>query len=364
MSQHLTIALDGMGGDNAPQAVVRGANIALERFPGTHFLIYGDEAKIKPFLASHKKLSDATTVIHTDKFITADEKPSSALRASKGTSMRLSIEAVKEGKAAACVSGGNTGALMALAKIILGTVPGIKRPGFATFMPTEKNEMVMLDLGANTECDAEMLVQFALLGDAFARTALGLPRPIVGILNVGSEEQKGHAEVREAAEILRSNSNLPFSFHGFIEGNDLSKGTVDVVVTDGFTGNIALKTLEGTAKFCTNAFKEAFKTSFMAKIGYLFARSAMNKLRARLDPRRYNGAVFLGLEGIAVKSHGGTDAFGFASAIGLAHDMASHGFIKMVQDEIAMLNGGNLLPAPTKTITDLKSSSEKISADA
>lgn len=237
--------------------------------------------------------------------------------------MRLAIDAVRDGDAAGVISAGNTGALMAMAKFVLKTVPGIDRPAIAGFFPSMRGESVMLDLGANVDCTTENLVQFGVMGAAFARTVLGIQRPKVGLLNVGTEELKGHETVKAAAEILRE-IELPFEFSGFVEGSDFGPGTVDVFVTDGFTGNIALKTAEGTAKFYAWNLRAAFRRSLMSRLGYLLARPALLALRERLDPRSYNGALFVGLNGVVIKSHGGTDARGFASAIGVAVDMA-HG---------------------------------------
>src|SRR5689334_16816454 len=305
VSDRLVVALDAMGGDRAPDMVVKGASIALQRFPQVSFLLYGDESRLKPLLAKLPRLSERSTVHHTDEAVSGDAKPSMALRAGRRSSMRLAIDAVAEGQADCIVSAGNTGALMAMAKFALKMLPGIDRPAMASFFPTQRGESVMLDLGANIECDADNLVQFALLGDVFARTVLGLLQPTVGLLNVGSEDLKGHEEVRTAAARLRG-GGLPIRFHGFIEGDDIAAGTVDVVVTDGFTGNIAVKTAEGMAKLFGEFLEASFRHSLSARIGYLFARGALRKLRMRSDPRRYNGAIFLGLGGIAVKSHGST----------------------------------------------------------
>jgi glycerol-3-phosphate acyltransferase PlsX len=251
--------------------------------------------------------------------------------------MWQAIEAVKDGRAAVAVSAGNTGALMAMAKFVLKTLPGITRPAIASFFPTMRGETVMLDLGANVQCDADNLVQFAVMGNVFARTVLGVVSPTTGILNVGSEDLKGHEALREASALLRE-IRLPGSFHGFVEGDDIAKGTVDVVVTDGFTGNIALKTIEGTAKLYAEFLRATFSSSFLSKLGYLLARPALNALRLRTDPRRYNGAIFLGLNGIAVKSHGGTDALGFANAIGVAADMILHGAIARITEDFANIS--------------------------
>ncbi len=341
MSQRLTIALDAMGGDQAPAMVIDGAELARIRFPAVDFLIFGDEARIRPLLDRHQALAARTTLHHTDEAVKSEDKPSVALRAGRNSSMRLAIDAVKVGKAAGVVSAGNTGALMAMAKLALRMLPGIDRPAIASFFPTERGESCMLDLGANVECDAENLVQFAIMGDMFARAVLGIPKPTIGLLNVGSEEMKGHDEVRKAGIILRE-GKVPVEFYGFVEGDDITAGTVDVVVTDGFTGNVALKTAEGTARLYTNFIRASFKSSLLAKLGYLLSRGALRKVRERTDPRRYNGAVFLGLNGIAVKSHGGTDSLGFANAIGVANDMAVHGFIDRVKGELAELAAVNL----------------------
>jgi len=324
-----------MGGDLAPKMVVRGANIARKRHPDVKFLFYGVEDQIKPLLDKHKTLRSISEIRPAETVITADEKPSQALRGGRKSSMRLAIDAVSGGEAVCAVSAGNTGALMAMAKFVLKTMPGIDRPAIASFFPTLRGESVMLDLGANIQCDAQNLAQFAIMGDVFARTVLGTVRPSVGLLNVGSEDLKGSDTLREAASILREASLI--NFHGFIEGDDIAGGTVDVVVTDGFSGNIALKTAEGTARLYTEFLRRAFKHSLITQLGYVFARPALNKLKSRVDPRRYNGAMFLGLNGICVKSHGGTDAKGFANAIGVAIDMYGHGFLGKIREELEAL---------------------------
>lgn len=332
----LTLALDAMGGDHAPDMVVKGASIALRRFPQVRFLLFGDAERLKPLLAKTPSLRDVAVIHHAEHAVRPDEKPSVALRTGRASSMRLAINAVHDGAAAGVVSAGNTGALMAMAKFVLKTMPGVDRPAMASFFPTLRGESVMLDLGANVQCDANNLVQFAIMGNVFARTVLGTLQPSIGILNVGSEDQKGHEHVREAAAILRA-MPLPGRFHGFVEGDDIAKGTVDVVVTDGFTGNVALKTLEGTAKLYSSFLRETFRSSFLAKLGYLLARPALITLRVRTDPRRYNGAIFLGLNGVAVKSHGGTDALGFANAIGVAVDMLLHRSLEKIREDFAKL---------------------------
>ena len=333
----LAIALDAMGGDHAPEVVVAGADLARERNPELHFLMFGDGEQLRALLRGRNALAARTTIEHTSEAVEADARPSQVLRQGRDTSMRLAIDAVKDGRASAAVSAGNTGALMALAKFVLKTLPGIERPAIASLMPTRRSETVVLDLGANAECDADNLVQFAVMGEVFARAVLGIPQPTVGLLNIGTEDGKGNDTLRDAAAALRS-SPLPIEFRGFVEGTDLASGKVDVVVTDGFTGNVALKAAEGAVGLYSQFLREAFKSSLLSKLGYVLAKPALQLLRQRLDPRRYNGAMFLGLAGIAVKSHGSTDAFGFANAIGVAIDLKVNGFLQKIGDELARLN--------------------------
>jgi len=316
--------------------VVEGARLAHARFPEAQFVFYGVESRIKPILDRLPRLAQRSQIHHTDALITNEDKPSVALRQGRQSSMRLAIDAVRDGQAAGVVSAGNTGALMAIAKFVLRTVPGIDRPAIASYLPTLRGESVMLDLGANVDCDADILVQFAVMGEVFARTVLGVSKPTIGLLNVGIEELKGNDQVKQAAQMLRR-TNLPIQFHGFIEGDDIAEGTVDVVVTDGFSGNIALKTAEGTVKLVIGYLREALKNSARGKLGYLIAKPALDKMRERIDPRRYNGAILVGLNGIVVKSHGGTDALGFANAIGVAIDMSVHGFVARIKDELERL---------------------------
>ncbi len=340
MTSQITIALDAMGGDRAPDMVVRGADIALERMPELRLVLVGDEGQLKPLIGRTRYLSGAATeIIHTDQEISATDRPSIALRTGRKSSMQLAIDLVGEGRAAGIVSAGNTGALMAMSKLTLRMCPGINRPAIASFFPTMNAEACMLDLGANIVCDAENLVQFAIMGEIFARTVLGLQTPSVGLLNVGSEEQKGHDELREAADVLRNaNAEIPMDFRGFVEGDDITSGAVDVIVTDGFTGNVALKTAEGMSRMMGHYLRNSFKSSLLARIGSMLSRSAVGQFQERLDPRRYNGAMFLGLNGIAVKSHGGTDELGFANAVGVAADMARYGFLDKVKEELTMVH--------------------------
>lgn len=342
VTKKIIVALDAMGGDRAPEIVVEGAALARERHLGVHYLFFGIESKIKPLLEKHKELSKVSEIVHTDDVISADVRPSAALRTGRKSSMWLAVESVRDELAGGVVSAGNTGALMASSRYVLGMIPGIMRPAIASFLPTPNGECVMLDLGANAESAVEHLVQFAIMGDAFARTTLGLPEPKIGLLNIGTEETKGTESVRQAYAVLKKMSSnetdFPLNFHGFIEGNDIALGTTDIVVTDGFSGNVALKAIEGTSKLFSALLKQTVQHSIWAKIGFLLAKPAFDKLKERVDPRRYNGAVFLGINGSVVKSHGGTDAFGFSNAIGITADMIHNGFIDRVRDEIERIS--------------------------
>ena len=341
MTSKITISLDSMGGDAAPAMVIDGAALALERRPNLKFLMFGDEAAINPLIARHRKLKDVVDVHHTEIEVSPNDKPSQALRQGQQSSMRLAIDAVVRGEAGGVVSAGNTGALMAMSKFVLKTMSGIDRPAICGFLPTLRGESVMLDLGANVECDQDNLVQFSIMGAAFARTILGLPRPTVGLLNVGEEEMKGNEAVKGAAAILNK-ADLPLRFHGFIEGDDIAKGTTDVVVTDGFSGNVALKTVEGTANLFTQFLRTAFSQSMFSRLGYLLAKPSMNALRDRIDPRHHNGGVLLGLNGVSVKSHGSMDDVGFATAIGLAADMVADELVGRISADMAQFSDSNV----------------------
>jgi len=322
-----------MGGDHAPQSVVEGAHLALEDHPDLQFQFYGDQVKLNPLLTKYPKLLECSEIIHTDVAISSEEKPSIALRQGKNSSMRLAVEAVQQGCAHGVVSAGNTGAYMAISKILLKTIPGIERPAIATLIPTEKSACVMLDLGANIQCDVDHLVQFAIMGNIYAKERLGLKFPKVGILNVGSEELKGNAIVQQAAQVLRKIPEI-VNFHGFVEGDDIMQGTVDVVVTDGFTGNVALKTMEGVAKVIANFLKHSYRQGVISRLGAILSLGALRRLRQRFDPREHNGAIFIGLGGIAIKSHGGADALAFANAIGVSAQMISHEFNQQIEDDL------------------------------
>jgi glycerol-3-phosphate acyltransferase PlsX len=329
------IAIDAMGGDSGPAGMIAGAARALRRDPSLQFLVYGDQAEVEAELNGHRPLLGAVTIVHSPESIASSEKPSQAIRRARTTSMGMAINAVKEAKADAAVSGGNTGAMMAMAKLALRTMPGIDRPALAALLPTlADTDLVMLDLGANTECDAQNLVQFAVMGSAYARTVLSISKPRVKLLNIGTEELKGTDELKEAAGLLREADYLAFRFDGFTEGDQLSRGNVDVVVTDGFSGNIALKTAEGTARFVTDLLRRAFKSSLRSKAGFALSKPALNLLKHHLDPNNHNGAVFLGLNGLVVKSHGAATPKGVANAIGVAARMVRNDIIRKIGDDL------------------------------
>lgn len=335
-SVQVRISLDAMGGDHGPSVVIPGAAKALERHPDTFFLLFGREAEIRAELAKFPALAARSSVHHSDIAIAMDDKPSQALRQGRyKSSMWQAIDAVKKGEAQVCVSAGNTGALMVMSRFCLKMMPGIDRPAIACMWPTARGESIVLDVGASIGAEAENLVDMAIMGSAMARIVFDIDRPTVGLLNVGVEEVKGLEQVKEAGRILRE-ANLPnLEYRGFVEGDDIGKGTTDVVVTEGFAGNIALKTAEGTAKQIGEYLRGAIERSFLAKIGYVFARGAFRALRHKMDPRRVNGGVFLGLDGIVVKSHGGTDALGFASAIDVAYDMVKYELLSKISHALA-----------------------------
>jgi phosphate acyltransferase len=321
VTRALTVSIDAMGGEAGPGAVVSALLKTIQRHSDVCFILHGDEARLKPLLARQPKLKDRATVRHAPGKVSMEDKPSHVLRRGKDTSMWHTIQTLKAGDADVAISAGNTGALMAVSMFGLGIIEGISRPAIAVIFPTLKGQCIVLDVGANVTASEEQLVDFAVMGEAFAHAVFGLANPTVGILNVGAEDQKGNDGVRAAAQILRG-SNLPMAFHGFVEGDDIAKGTVDVVVTDGFTGNIALKTAEGTAKLVGSYLRQALKRSLFSRLGAVIASGALQTLRRKLDPRTQNGGVFLGLNGIVVKAHGSADAVGFASAVDTAIDMA------------------------------------------
>ncbi len=336
MAEDLTVSVDAMGGDSGPGVVVAALARSAVRHPGVRFLLHGDEAQLKPLLKRRGKLESRVEMRHSAETVRMDDKPSQVVRRGRNTSMWRAIESLQKNEAQVAVSAGNTGALMAVSMFQLRMLDGIDRPAIAALWPTRKGQCVVLDVGANVESDAQQLVDFAIMGEAFARAVLGLERPTVGLLNVGAEEVKGHDAVKGAAQTLREVS-LPIEFCGFVEGDDIADGTVDVVVTDGFTGNVALKTAEGTAKLVVIFLRAALRRSLLGRIGGVLASGALKTLRRKLDPRASNGGIFLGLNGIVVKSHGGTDSLGFASALDMAIDMVRAGITaKIIADRAAL----------------------------
>ena len=337
------IAVDAMGGDEGVRVMVSGAALARRRHDKFKFLLVGDEARIKDALDNHPNMRAASEILHCEDVVGGDEKPTQALRRAKKTSMGLAIEAVKNGDAGAAVSAGNTGALMAMSKLALRTMPGIDRPALAAIMPTlEEHDVVMLDLGANTDCDARNLVQFAIMGAAYARIVTGRERPRVRLLNIGTEDTKGTEELREAAQRLRAATGLALSFEGYVEADKINRGNIDVVVADGFSGNIALKAIEGSARFVTDLLKAAFRSSLRSKFGFLVSRPATELLRHHLDPNNHNGAVFLGLNGVVVKSHGSASAAGVANAVAVTARLLEESLTERIAADLAELGEGRL----------------------
>ncbi len=326
----IVISLDAMGGDHGIPVVLEGAAMALKARPELAFLLFGDGAAINRELERHPALKARAQVHHSEIAIAMDDKPSQAIRRGRKTSsMWQSIAAVKQAEAHAAVSAGNTGALMAMAKVILQTTEGVSRPAIAGIWPTMKGRCIVLDMGATVGADADQLVANAVMGAAMARCLFGIRKPKVALLNIGVEEMKGVEAVREAGSLLRE-AELPLEYSGFVEGTGIGLGNVDVIVTEGFSGNIALKTAEGTAHQIVAVLREELSRSVLSRIGAMLARSAFSRLKQRLDPRIYNGGVFLGLNGVVVKSHGGTDALGFSSAIHVAADMVENDLVDRI----------------------------------
>lgn len=335
------IAIDAMGGDEGVRVMIEGAALARRRHSSFQFLLVGDEAAIGAALENHPSLRDASEILHCDDVVGGDELPSRAIRRAKTTSMGLAVNAVKEGKAGAAVSAGNTGALMAMSKLALRTMPGIDRPALAAVMPTlETDDVVMLDLGANTEANARNLVQFAIMGAAYSRIITGRDEPRVRLLNIGTEDIKGTEDLREAAAQLQAAEGLAMSFDGFVESDKINRGEVDVVVTDGFSGNIALKAIEGTARFVTDLLRSAFTSSIRSKVGFLVSRPATELLKHHLDPNNHNGAVFLGLNGVVVKSHGSATVGGVANAVAVTAKLLENNLTQRITQDVAALGNG------------------------
>jgi len=334
----ITIAVDILGGDHAPLVPLEGVASTHDTFQDVSFLLFGPQEIIQDFLDKKPHLKDRCHVVDAPEHVTNDTPARDAVRGLKNSSMRLAIEAVRDGKAQGVVSGGNTGAYMALSKIILKTLEGIDRPAITGTLPSLKGAIVMLDLGANVEATAEQLCQFAQMGEAFSRHVLGHQNPSVGLLNIGSEELKGHADLKEAYDIIKATKAVA-NFHGYVEGDDIMHGTTDVVVTDGFTGNVSLKTMEGAVHFLVGVFKEELSRKLRFKVGALLAKDALTAFKQQLDPRHHNGAPFLGLKGVAVKSHGGMDEVGFSNALGVAINMVSRDLNSHILEEVRRIQG-------------------------
>lgn len=333
---NLVISIDAMGGDNSPRVVIEGLAIAAGKNPDVRFLVFGDRAKIAATLDSYPHLKNVCEVRHADEMVRNEDKPSQVIR-NKNTSMYMAIDAVRKGEAQAIVSAGNTGALMAISKLVLKTIQKIHRPAIVSIMPHINGKYVMLDLGANTECSAINLAEFAMMGDILARNALGIQKPRVALLNIGAEEMKGKEEIHKAAQMIR-NSRMNIDFIGYIEPHEIPNDKADVIVADGFTGNIALKSIEGTARLIIRMIKRAVKGSFLAKLGLPFMMGVIFKVKKTMDPRLYNGAMFVGLNGLSVKSHGGTDALGFSVAVNNAANLVRQNFVATIRSEIEKLD--------------------------
>lgn len=342
MSETLIISIDAMGGDHAPESVLEGVSQVAKEDPSVFFFLYGDEARLRPLAERFGLKQERFRIHHTATVIKPDDKPSAAIRSGRESSMWKAIMSVRNGYAKAVVSAGNTGVLMAMSKICLGMLPGIDRPAIAAILPSMKTDIVALDLGANAECNSQNLVEFAIMGHVLYSLLYKCEKPSVGLLNIGSEDTKGRDEIKEAAAVLKRFGD-EINFRGFIEGNDICLGSAQVVVTDGFSGNVALKTIEGAAKFLAAALKTEIKKSLPAMAGFLLAGLALRRLKKRLDPRIYNGAMFLGLNGISVKSHGGADAFSFAHAVKSAVRMAKDDLCEKIKEELMEVME---LPAP------------------
>lgn len=342
MSKKYTVALDCMGGDNAPKVILKGAEIVCRTNKNIRFLLFGDAKKVEPILKSCSNLNARATLVHTSEAISSDEKPSIALRRGTNSSMRLAINAVKEGDADVVVSAGNTGALMAIAKIVLRPLPSIDRPAIITSIPNKKKKAtVLLDMGANVECNSDVLYQFAVMGHAFAKVVLKINKPSIGLLNVGSEDLKGSDAVRSASLLIKE-SDLKHDFYGYVEGDDITKGTVDVVVTDGFCGNITLKAIEGTSKLISSLIREGFTSSLLAKVGYLLAGPSIKRATKVMEPKNHNGAMLVGLNGVVVKSHGSTCDEGFANAINVAISLVENKINEQIMEELRSSSQDNV----------------------
>ena len=340
-TRQIILSIDAMGGDMGPAAIVAGINKSAKKNPNVSFLLHGPAAELERLVARRKQLRGRVDIRDAQSVVSMDDKPSQVIRTAKGSSMWQTIEAVRDGEAGAAVSCGNTGALMAISMMRLRKIPGVNRPAIAVLWPSRNPQgfNVMLDVGADVRADAQDLLRFALMGASYARNGMDLRRPRVGLLNVGTEEHKGRTELKAAFELIRAQQDhADFDFAGFVEGSDIPGDIADVIVTDGFTGNVAIKTGEGTARLIGDFLREAFKFSPLSRLASLLALTSLRRLRKRIDPRRVNGGVFLGLNGTVVKSHGAADATGVAAAIKLAAQLAEQGFNDKLARRIAMVN--------------------------
>ena len=329
----ITLAVDAMGGDHGPSVTIPAAINALSKYDQLHIILVGDKELIQTELKKNKYTNMRLSIQHASEVVDMDESPQSALKNKKDSSMRVAINLIKEEKAQACVSAGNTGALMATARYVLKMLPGIDRPAIASSLPSQKGTTYMLDLGANTDCTAENLFQFAVMGAMLVSSVTGNPKPSVGLLNIGSEDMKGNEVVKQAGELLRR-SHL--NFYGNVEGNDIFKGTTDIVVCDGFVGNVALKTAEGIAQLMGRFLTQEFKRNWITKSMAFLSLLVLNRFKKRLDPRRYNGASFLGVKGIVVKSHGGADSYSFFYAIRTAIEESKSNVLENIQKQLEL----------------------------
>lgn len=351
MAKKIVLSVDLMGGSKAPLAVIKALEVVSARHHDLYFLLFGDETRVRGLLDASELDKSNYTFYHCPYAISDDEQPIKALKAGANSSMRKAIDAVKNREADACISSGNTGALMVMAKMVLGSLPQIKRPAIVSVFPNRKSGSVMLDLGANAECDPFNLYQFAVMGECFAKVITKRSHPSIGILNVGVEEYKGRELDKKAAELLKSSQ---LNYYGFIEGHDIAEGTVDIIVTDGFSGNIALKVAEGTAKTCLDYMKRGLTSGVLAKVGGILAKTSLRTAFDSIDPRNYNGAMFIGVDGIVVKSHGSSDEIGFANAlevsIKLVRNRINHLISEMVEEHEAIKEGSSLLTKIKKTL--------------
>ncbi len=336
MERKVILSVDAFGGDKAPRAVIEGINLTLKERTDVFFHIFGKKNVLEKYFKKYPEIAQNSKIFDARSVIKGDQKVAEAIR-DRASSLWMAIDHVKQGNADAIVSAGNTGVLMAMSKLSFRTMEGISRPAIVSFLPTENGKVILLDLGANAECDAQNLKDFSIMGAIYARIITGIKKPLLGILNIGEEQTKGNDILRETYQYWKENPTDLFDFHGFVEGDDILAGTTDVVVTDGFTGNVALKTVEGTAKFLGNLLKNMFTRTWLNKLAYLLIKSSMKILKKKIDPREYSGAVFVGLNHLSIKSHGGSDKVSFKNAFNYAIDLVKNDFNEKVRKEISSI---------------------------